>query len=133
MQFKWKPQDIFNDVSDYLEKQPDNKEITVFIANKETKEMKTRFQEQFYYWMLSEIEKQTPFSAWTIKQYLLWRVFGKKEMFWELVNNKTETSSFTRKEAVEFIESVQMFIEENSLHCKYISRDMQSLYLTYNN
>ena len=133
MQFKWKPQDIFNDVSDYLEKQPDNKEITVFIANKETKEMKTRFQEQFYYWMFSEIEKQTPFSAWTIKQYLLWRVFGKKEMFWELVNNKTETSSFTRKEAVEFIESVQMFIEENSLHCKYISRDMQSLYLTYNN
>ena len=133
MQFKWKPQDIFNDVSDYLKKQPDNKEITVFIANKETKEMKTRSQEQFYYWMFSEIEKQTPFSAWTIKQYLLWRVFGKKEMFWELVNNKTETSSFTRKEAVEFIESVQMFIEENSLHCKYISRDMQSLYLTYNN
>ena len=132
MKFKWKPQEIFNKVCEYLEKQPEDKEIIVFISNKETREMKTRFQEQFYYWMFWEIERQTPYSAETIKHYLLWRVFWKKEVFWEIVNNKTKTSEFTKKEAIEFIEKVIIFMEENSLECKYVSKGTQSLYDSYN-
>jgi hypothetical protein len=48
------------------------------------------------------------------------------------MNNKTNTSDFSKKEAIEFIESIIMFIEENTLTCKYISRELQSLYNSYN-
>lgn len=130
MKIQWKADKVYNEVCEYLEKQWD-KDIIVFISNKMTKEMKSRFQEQFYYWMFWEIEKQTPFSAETIKQYLLWRVFWKKEVFWELVNNKTKTSEFSKKEAQEFIESILVFMKEHSLSCKYTSRELESLYNSY--
>lgn len=130
MKIQWKADKVYNEVCEYLEKQWD-KDIIVFISNKETKEMKSRYQEQFYYWMFWEIEKQTPFSADTIKQYLLSRAFWKKEVFWELVNNKTKTSDFTKKEAQEFIEKVIIFIQENTLECKYTSRELESLYNSY--
>lgn len=130
MKIQWKAIDVFNEVCEYLEKQWE-KDIIVFISNKMTKEMKSRFQEQFYYWMFWEIEKQTPFSAETIKQYLLWRVFWKKEVFWELINNKTKTSEFSKKEAREFIESILVFMKEHSLNCKYTSRELESLYNSY--
>lgn len=123
--------DIYSEIFEYFEKNRD-KNLIVFISTKETKEMKSRFQEQFYYWMFNEIEKQTDFSADTIKQYLLWRVFWKKEVFWELVNNKTKTSKLTIKEAKEFIESILIFIEEHSLNCKYTSKELESLFNSYN-
>ena len=130
MKIQWKADKVYNEVCEYLEKQWD-RDIIVFISNKMTKEMKSRYQEQFYYWMFWEIENQTPFSADTIKQYLLSRAFWKKEVFWELVNNKTKTSDFTKKEAQEFIEKVIIFIQENTLECKYISREIESLYNSY--
>ena len=130
MKIVWNADKVYNEVCEYLEKQGE-KEIIVFISNKETKEMKSRYQEQFYYWMFNEIEKQTDFSSDTIKQYLLWRVFWKKEVFWELVNNKTKTSKLTLKEAREFIESILIFIKEHTLNCKYTSRELESLYNSY--
>lgn len=84
-----------------------------------------------YYGLFWELEKQTPFSSETIKQYLLGRTFGKKEVFWELVNNKTKTSELTRQEAKEYIESIMTFCEENTLHYKYTSRDFSNLLETY--
>ena len=133
MRFNWKASNIFFEISEYLEARYfDNKEYIVIISEKETKEMKSRYQEQFYYWMFNEIEKQTDFSADTIKQYLLWRVFWKENIFWELVNRKTKTSELSKKEAKEFIESIMIFIEEHSLTCKYQSRELQSLFDTYN-
>lgn len=131
MKIQWKAIDVYNQVCEYLEKQWD-KNIVVFISNKETKEMKSRYQETFYYWMFWEIEKETPFSTETIKHYLLWRVFWKKEVFWELVNIKTETSKLTKKEAKEFIESILVFIKENTLNCKYKNRELESLFDSYN-
>jgi hypothetical protein len=131
MLIKWKANEVFEEVCEYLENAWD-KEVIVVISNKITKEIKSRYQECFYYWMFWEIEKQTPYSADTIKHYLLWRVFWKKEIFWEIVNIKTKTSDFSRKEAIEFIESIIMFIEENTLTCKYTSRELESLYNSYN-
>lgn len=130
MKIQWKAIEVFNEVCEYLEKQWD-KDVIVFISNKMTKEMKSRYQETFYYWMFWEIEKQTPYSAETIKQYLLSRTFWKKEVFWQLVNNKIKTSELTKKEAQEFIESILVFIQENTLNCKYTSRELENLYNSY--
>lgn len=131
MKIEWKPTEVYNKLSEKFESLNPNKTIVVYIASKFTKEMKSRYQEQFYYWILNEIAKQTDYSMETIKQYLLGRVFWKKEVFWELVNNKNRTSEFDIKEAREFIESLLIFIKEHSLSCKYQSRDIENLLLTY--
>lgn len=132
MKIQGKPQQIYNEVCEYLDKQDQEQEVFVFIWKKMTKEMKTRCQEQFYFWIFWEIEKQSPFSMETIKQYLLWRAFGKKEVFGELVNNKTKTSELTKKEAQEFLSAILDFCKEHTLHIKYKSRDEQSLLESYN-
>ena len=109
------------------------KDNQVYIcAKEESKEGRTLQQNDFYYWIFSEIEKQTPFSQETIKQYLLWRAFWEKEVYWKIVNNKTKTSKFTKKEAQEFITAILDFCTEHTLHIKYSSREEQSLFNTYN-
>lgn len=132
MKIKGKPIEIYNIVMDYLDKQPEEQEIIVFISKKEKKEMRTLYQNNMFYGIFWEIEKQSPFSSETIKQYLLGRTFWKKEVFWELVNNKTQTSKLTKKEAIEFINSIIQFCEEHTLHIKYTSNDFNSLINSYN-
>lgn len=124
------PQQVFEAMSEWLESKGE-KEVVAYFSTKETREIRTLYQNNFWYGIFSEIQKQTDFSAETIKQYLLARVFGKKEVFGELVNIKTKTSELTKKEAQEFLESLLVFIEEHSLSCKYTSRDYQSLLNTY--
>ena len=112
----------------YLEK--DKWEVYI-IDKKESKPWRTRQQNNFFYWLFGSIEKQTPFSSEVIKQYILSRVFWKKEVYWELINNKTHTSELTKKEAWDLINWIMNFCIENSLEMKYTSKELESLYLTY--
>ena len=129
MKIFWTKTHILKTLSEKLD---DNKEYHLVYSDKETKELKSRYQEQFYYWLFWDIEKQTPFSADTIKQYILWRVFWKELVFWELINRKTKTSKLLKSEAWDLINWIQTFCIENSINMKYTSRDLKSLYLTYN-
>lgn len=129
--YKWQVMQVYDQVSEYLERQKETQEIIVLISNKETKEMRTLQQNNMYYWIFWEIEKQSPYSSETIKQYLLGRAFGKREVFWELENNQTQTSKLTKSEAREFIDAIIWFCEEHTLHIKYTSRDFESLINTY--
>lgn len=108
------------------------KEYQVYICCKiESKEGRTTYQNNFFYGLFSCIEKQSPFSAETIKQYILSRVFWKKEVYWELVNNKTQTSKLTKKEAMDLITWIIDFCTEHTIEMKYYSRELQSLQDTY--
>lgn len=118
------------EVMNYLDKW---KEGQIFVCAKyDTKEGRTLYQNNFFYWLFSDIEKQSPFSLETIKQYILWRVFWKKEVYWELVNNRTHTSKLTKKEAIELINWIIAFCEEHTLKMSYYSSDLKSLEESYN-
>ena len=122
----WNKEKIIEYVSKWKEEQ-------IFICEKkETKAWRTLWQNNFFYWLFSDIEKQTPFSSEIIKQYILSSVFWKKEVYWELVNNKTETSKLTTKEAADLINWIIIFCEENTIRIKYTSREAQSLYNSFN-
>jgi len=119
-----------NQITEYVFK---GKEEQIYICyKKESKSWRTLGQNNFFYWLFSDIEKQSPFSSETIKQYILSRVFWKKEVYWELVNNKTQTSKLTTKEAADLINWIIIFCEENTLRMRYTSAEARSLYNSFN-
>ena len=116
------------EIIEQLQELNKEQEYDFVYSKKETKEIRTLRMNNFWYWLFSDIEKQTPFSLFTIKHYILWRVFGKQECYWELVNNKTETSKLTKKEWWDLISWIQTFCFENWIIMKYISKEEQSLF-----
>lgn len=113
----------------YLQTQKEETEWV--LEKKNTKKGRTLWQNSFFYWLFNSIEKQSPFSTEVIKQYILWRVFWKKEVYWDLVNNKTQTSKLEKKEADDLINWLIIFCEENWLEIKYTNRDFENLLNTY--
>jgi hypothetical protein len=122
---KWKADKII----DYLNKWKDWQEY--ICCKVESKEGRTKYQNSFFYWLFSSIEKQAPFSSEVIKQYILSRVFWKQEVYWELVNIKTQTSKLTKREAMDLINWIIDFCIENWIEMRYTSRELQSLQETY--
>ena len=115
---------------EYLQTQKED--INWVCKKKETKAGRTLWQNNFFYWLFWEIEKQTPFSSEIIKQYILSRVFWKKEVLWELINNKTQTSKLDKKEAGDLINWVKEFCQEHTINIKYTSSEFESLINSYN-
>ena len=136
MKFKWKPQEIFNKVCEYLEKQPEDKEIIVFISNKETKEIRTATQNSMFYWLFTEIWNHLWEKPDDVKMYFLaWCFWTKKIKISKQemeINNICHTSELEKEQAIFFIDTILRFIEIKNIPCKYIPRELQSLYDSYN-
>ena len=86
MEIKGKKQEVFNKMVEFLDKCSDEETIHCYFSKKETKKIRTLSQNNFWYWLFWEIEKQTPFSSEVIKQYILSRVFWKQRVFWDIIN-----------------------------------------------
>ena len=132
MKYKWTKQEVRNQTLDYLDTLKEWKEVIILISTRETKEMRTLWQNNFFYWLLTWIAKETQFSSDEIKQYILWEVFWQKEVLGRILNNKTKSSKLSTKEAWSFIRWIQEFCYSNDIKMKYVSREDQTLFLTYN-
>ena len=132
MKYKWTKQEVRNQTLDYLDTLKEWKEVIILISTRETKEMRTLWQNNFFYWLLTWIAKETQFSSDEIKQYILWEVFWQKEVLGRILNNKTKSSKLSTKEAWSFIRWIQEFCYSNEIKMKYVSREDQALFLTYN-
>lgn len=134
-EFKWKPQDIYNKVCEYLENLNQNEEIYIWSNKKETKEIRTKKQNNMFYWLFWEIWKHLWYSDYEVKSYFLSYFWTKEiDFFWEKreVNIINETSKLEKEQAIFFIEIIKAFIEKNNIPCRYSSLDFQNLINTYN-
>lgn len=135
MKFKWKPLDIYSQVSDYLEKLDDRKEVIVLISNKETKEMKTRQQEKTYYKILNAIATHLWYSLEEVKIYILSWCFwthklklSRQEME---IPNISRTRDLTKQQAMFFIDTLLQFVKIKNVPVEISSQEIQSLYDSY--
>lgn len=135
MKFKWNPLTIYNEVCDYLENLDDTKEVVVYISSKETKEMRTKYQNDMFYWLFWEVGNHLWETAENVKIYFLAWCFWTKTVKLSKITQEIpiimHTSDLKKDQAIFFIDTILTFIKLNDIPCKYTPRDIQSLYDSY--
>ena len=135
MKTEWTPQEVYQQLSEWIEKHNQEKNIVAYISKKETKEMLRHSQRKMFRWLFSEISKHLWEDPEDIKQnFLKWLFWTRKVKLWKLEFEnaiKPTTSELTKEEAIFFINSIIKFIEKYWVPCKYTSLDFKNLIETY--
>lgn len=136
MEFKGKPLDIYDKVCEYLDKQKEDKEIIVVIANKDTKKIRSLSQNNTFWKLFTEIWNHLWYKKEEIHDILLGWVFGTYEITIWPVNkqmlNKPKTSELTKEEWIHFIDSILEFCKTHNIPVEITPREIQSLYNSFN-
>ena len=131
---RWSPIQVLTEICNELIKLW-SKEVEVLIYEKETKEIRTKIQNNMFHWLFWEISKHLWIHREDIKQSFLKWVFGtRKVKLWRLEFEnaiKPHTSELTKEEAIFFIENIKIFIEKYWVPCKYTNLDFENLISTY--
>lgn len=126
----WTPQEIYNFISEELEKNSSEK-LICYIWKKETKETRTLYQNNFFWGLFSAIADYMWENKEFVRTIFLWTLFWtrkirfNKEVIYTPI--KPTTKDLDKKDAIYLIESLIKYIEDKNIPCKYSSRNMQSL------
>ena len=130
-----KPLEIFNQITEYLEKQKEDKELVVYIANSETKEIRTLQQNKTFYKLFTDIWNHLWEKKDDVKEMLLaWVFWTRLVKIWKIekeVNIEKHTSELTKEQWIKFIDTILAFCEREKLPITITSREIESLYNSY--
>lgn len=134
--YKWLPQEIFTQVCEYLESLKQNEEIIVWINKKENRETRSLSQSRTFRLLFTGIWNHLWYSKEEIHDIMLWWVFGTYEVvLWPITKqmlNKPKTSELSKEEWIHFITSIIEFCKKENIPVEITSRDIQSLYDSFN-
>lgn len=135
MKIIWKKQEIFEQVSEFLDKQKDDENLICIITTKETKEQRTLTQNSMFHWLFGEISKHLWEPLEFVKYYFLaWCFWIEKKKYSKLeidIPKIASTTLLNKEEAIFFIDVIIKFIDKHKVPCKYSSKEIQSLYDSY--
>lgn len=133
--FEWEPQEIFDKLCEWIEKNYKKDKLIVYISIKETKEMLLHSQRKMFRWLFWEISNHLWEDAEDIKQNFLKWIFWTKTITMGKLSFenaiKPITSELLKDEAKFFIDNIIKFIEKYKVPCKYTSADFKNLIETY--
>jgi len=133
--YTWTSSEILKEITEYFERQAEDKQLICIISDKETKEMIKHTQRKMLRWLCSEISKHMWEQPERVKQIFLIWCFWAKPMsmgkFHTVVPKKPTTSELTKKETIFYIETIWKFICDNKIACKYSPKEIQSLLESY--
>lgn len=135
MLIKWKPSEVFEKFSKWLERQDQEKEIICHFSAKNTKEIRTLTQNSMLHWLFTEIGNH----IWedmeeTKNNFMKWVFWVKEVRIGKFVSQeaiKPHTSELSKEEWIFLIDCIMKFIDSHWVPCKYTPRDLQNLYNTY--
>lgn len=110
----------------------DKKADDVFeIKKKEKKSLRSLAQNNFFYWLFSEIWNHLWESKEDVKKYfMIWCFWIKEiEMFWvkQQIPIKNTTKELKKEEAIFLINTLWKFVWTHNIPCKYTPREVESL------
>lgn len=134
--YEWSPDEIYNLISDFIEKKRDKKTLYVYISEKETKIMRTKAQNNTFYMLFDWIWKHLWEDTTRVKMYFMWWCFWVKKT--KLSNTymelpiKIETHLLEKHEWIFLIDTLLAFIKIKNIPIKITSREITDLYNSYN-
>jgi len=116
-----------------IKKLDPNKTYICYIAEKETKEMRSLWQNNFFWGLFTEIWKYMWEDKETVRTIFMWIAFWLREYKlnnWKSINipKKAHTADLEKTEAIYLIDLLWKFIEDKNIPCKYTPKEIQSLY-----
>lgn len=137
MKFKWKKIEIYEAFCEYLEKIDDEKEIFIYVWNKQTKEIRSLSQNNTFWKLFTDIWNHLWYTKEETHDILLMWVFWTKTLkLWKIekeVALKPKTSELTKEEWKNFIDTILAFCKREDLPITITSKELRSLYESYNN
>ena len=122
-------------IRDFLEDR--DEEIIRFIDKEKNKSSKTREQEKTWYKLFNWISTHLWYNTEEVKSFLLAGTFGTHKMKLNKeeieVPNESRTSTLTKEQWIFFIETILVFVKAKDIPVQITSREIDSLYNSFNN
>ena len=136
MKIEWVPTYVYEQLSNYIEKNSHKEKLVAFIDTKESKAIRTRTQEKSYYRLFNWIAQHLWNNIQEVKIYFLIGCFWSKKI--QLSKNYIEipiisqTRDLTKEQAIFLIDTLIAFTKLKNIPCEITSRELESLYNSYN-
>jgi hypothetical protein len=136
MKIVWTYIDIIKELTRFFLTRDKTKIYHLLIGKKETKEMRNKNQNNMFHWLFGEIGKHLWYKTEDVKGFFMKWLFWTKEieLFWQIqeIAIINSTTDLKKEQAILLIDSILQFIQKHNIPCKYSSREIDSLYDSYN-
>jgi len=133
--FEWTPEQVYEQLWEWIEKNHDKEKIVAYISTKETKEIRSLSQNATFYKLFTDIGNHLWEKKDDVHDMLLAWVFGTRTVtIWKIVkevNIEKHTSKLDKEQGIRFIDTILKFVERESMPITITSREIQSLHDSY--
>lgn len=135
MKIQGTPQKVYEALGNKLDTFKEDKEVILYVSTRLTREIRTKYQNDFIYWLCEEIGKHLWEKKEDVKRYFLIGCFWSRKVKLSKIEVemplKPETSKLTKEEAIFYIETLMKFIQLKNIPCKYSPAELRSLLESY--
>jgi len=136
MKIVWNKFTILWELSRKLKKEKLTKQFVCLISTKETKEIRTAWQNRTFYKLFTDIWNHLGEHKDDVHDMLLGWVFWTKQVtigrITREVNIEKHTSKLDKEKGKRFIDTILDFCKRENMPITITSRELQSLYESYN-
>ena len=132
----WNPEDVYKQISNYIDNNYGEKKLIAYIWVKETKEVRTLAQNNTWYKLFWGISKHLGVPVDEVKIYFMIWCFGSKKI--TLSKNTMDipiiyqTHLLTKEQGIFLIDILISFVKIKNIPITITPREIQSLYDSYN-